>query len=33
MVYGVVLGQPGPPPAGRSFDAAERLIAGARNYL
>jgi D-alanyl-D-alanine carboxypeptidase (penicillin-binding protein 5/6) len=31
MVYGVVLGQPGPPPAGRSFDAALRLIAGARN--
>ncbi|NUR61780.1 MAG: D-alanyl-D-alanine carboxypeptidase [Catenulispora sp.] len=30
MVYGVVLGQPGPPPAGRSFDAALRLISGAR---
>jgi D-alanyl-D-alanine carboxypeptidase (penicillin-binding protein 5/6) len=32
-VYGVVLGQPGPPPAGRSFDAALRLIAGARANL
>lgn len=33
MVYGVVLGQPGPPPAGRSFDAALRLISGARATL
>jgi D-alanyl-D-alanine carboxypeptidase (penicillin-binding protein 5/6) len=33
MVYGVVLGQPGPPPAGRSFDAALRLIEGARSYV
>jgi D-alanyl-D-alanine carboxypeptidase (penicillin-binding protein 5/6) len=32
MVYGVVLGQPGPPPAGRSFDAALRLISSARNF-
>jgi D-alanyl-D-alanine carboxypeptidase (penicillin-binding protein 5/6) len=33
MVYGVVLGQPGPPPAGRSFDAALRLISGARDFM
>lgn len=33
VVYGVVLGQPGPPPAGRSFDAALRLISGARAFL
>ncbi|MEY9895078.1 D-alanyl-D-alanine carboxypeptidase (penicillin-binding protein 5/6) [Catenulispora sp. MAP12-49] len=33
MVYGVVLGQSGPPPAGRAFDAAVRLIAGARANL
>jgi serine-type D-Ala-D-Ala carboxypeptidase (penicillin-binding protein 5/6) len=33
MVYGVVLGQPGPPPAGRSFDVALRLINGARSAL
>lgn len=33
VVYGVVLGQPGPPPAGRSFDAALRLISGARAAL
>ena len=32
-VYGVVLGQPGPPPAGRSFDAALRLISGARAFM
>ncbi|MEY9931788.1 D-alanyl-D-alanine carboxypeptidase [Catenulispora sp. GP43] len=32
-VYGVVLGQPGPPPAGRSFDAAVRLIEGAQRFL
>jgi D-alanyl-D-alanine carboxypeptidase (penicillin-binding protein 5/6) len=32
-VYGVVLGQPGPPPAGRSFDAALRLISGARALI
>ena len=33
MVYGVVLCQPGPPPAGRSFDAALRLISGVRSSL
>ncbi|MEY9864599.1 D-alanyl-D-alanine carboxypeptidase [Catenulispora sp. GAS73] len=32
-VYGVVLGQPGPPPAGRSFDAALGLIEGARHFV
>ncbi|MFL6111801.1 MAG: D-alanyl-D-alanine carboxypeptidase family protein [Catenulispora sp.] len=33
MVYGVVLGQSGPPPAGRSFDAALRLIDVARSAV
>jgi serine-type D-Ala-D-Ala carboxypeptidase (penicillin-binding protein 5/6) len=33
MVYGVVLGQPGPPPAGRSFDAAVRLIEAAPSFV
>ena len=32
-VYGVVLGQPGPPPAGQSFNAAVRLISGARAFM